>query len=350
MALVHHSGGLEPDAKKRKYELVPQLEKELVPLPGSADRKSGLLAPTMLLSGHEAEVFCMDFSPDGRHLVSGSHDKSLQVWNVYGECENFCQLKGHNNAILECRWNPEGKQVYSCSADMSCAIWDVEQGKRIKKLSGHSAIVNSINPSRRGQPLLVSGADDGTVKLWDLRIRRCVHTWEHQYQMLSVSFDDTAERVFAGSLDNEIYVFDMRKREELPSMVLSGHGDNVTGLAVSNNGNFLLSNSMDQSVRVWDIRSFFKGTTAERCTQVLSGATHNFEKNLLRVRWSHDDKYAAAGSADRMVNVWDMNTNKLAYKLPGHNGSVNEVVFHPKEPIIGSCSSDKTLYLGELGD
>ncbi len=48
--------------------------------------------------------------------------------------------------------------------------------------------------------------------------------------------------------------------------------------------------------------------------------------------------------------MWDMNTKKLAYKLPGHNGSVNEVVFHPKEPIIGSCSSDKTIYLGELGD
>ena len=36
------------------------------------------------------------------------------------------------------------------------------------------------------------------------------------------------------------------------------------------------------------------------------------------------------------------------YKLPGHSGSVNECVFHPKEPIIGSASSDKTVYLGEL--
>ena len=141
MALVQHTGNDGPDPKKRKFELVPALEKELVALPGSADRKSGLLAPTMLLSGHEAEVFCMDFSPDGRHLVSGGYDKTLQVWNVYGECENFCQLRGHTNAILECHWNPEGKQVYSCSADMSCAVFDIEAGKRVKKLSGHSAIV-----------------------------------------------------------------------------------------------------------------------------------------------------------------------------------------------------------------
>lgn len=35
-------------------------------------------------------------------------------------------------------------------------------------------------------------------------------------------------------------------------------------------------------------------------------------------------------------------------QLPGHKGSVNEAVFHPKEPIIGSASSDKNIYLGEI--
>jgi Prp8 binding protein len=38
----------------------------------------------------------------------------------------------------------------------------------------------------------------------------------------------------------------------------------------------------------------------------------------------------------------------MLYKLPGHNGSVNDVQFHPNEPIVGSASSDRTLFLGEL--
>lgn len=38
----------------------------------------------------------------------------------------------------------------------------------------------------------------------------------------------------------------------------------------------------------------------------------------------------------------------VLYKLPGHSGSVNEVAFHPKEPIVGSGSSEKTIFLGEL--
>ena len=55
-----------------------------------------------------------------------------------------------------------------------------------------------------------------------------------------------------------------------------------------------------------------------------------------------------AGSADRMVYIWDAGTRRLLYKLPGHTGSVNEAVFHPSEPIIGSAGSDKQIYLGEL--
>lgn len=56
-----------------------------------------------------------------------------------------------------------------------------------------------------------------------------------------------------------------------------------------------------------------------------------------------------AGSGDRFVYIWNVASRALMYKLPGHSGSVNECVFHPGvEPIIGSASSDKTIYLGEL--
>lgn len=58
----------------------------------------------------------------------------------------------------------------------------------------------------------------------------------------------------------------------------------------------------------------------------------------------------ASGSADRHVYIWDTTSRRILYKLPGHNGSVNDVDFSSKEPIIVSASSDKTLYLGEIED
>jgi len=264
-----------------------------------------------------------------------------------GECENYGVMRGHGNAVLEVHWKFDGSQIYTCSADKSVCVWDPDSGKRLKKLNGHTAIVNSMQTSRRGVPYLVSGGDDGTTKLWDLRVRRCVHTFEHQYQILAVSFDDSAERIFSGSLDNTVLVYDMRMRDADPE-VLEGHTDSITGIDVSKDGNFLASNGMDNTVRIWDVRPH--AGAKNRCLRVLRGATHNFEKNLLRVRWSAKDALLSAGSADQSVNIWDMRQLQLAYRLPGHGGSVNEVCFHPKEPIVASMSSDRQVYMGELAD
>jgi Prp8 binding protein len=85
-----------------------------------------------------------------------------------------------------------------------------------------------------------------------------------------------------------------------------------------------------------------------RCVKIFQGVQHNFEKNLLKCSWSPDGSKVSAGSADRCVYIWDTTTRNLLYKLPGHHGSVNEVDFHPTEPIIASGSSDKNIFLGEL--
>jgi len=71
---------------------------------------------------------------------------------------------------------------------------------------------------------------------------------------------------------------------------------------------------------------------------------------LIRASWSPKGDKICAGSGDRTVVVWDTQTAKLLYKLPGHKGTVNDVRFSPtEEPIIVSGSTDRNLVLGELG-
>lgn len=211
-------------------------------------------------------------------------------------------------------------------------------------MRGHTAFVNAVQGVRRGPPMLVSGGDDCTVKLWDSRRRFCAQSMDNEgYQVTAVCFNDTAEQVITGGIDNEIKVWDLRKKEVV--LRLQGHTDTVTGLKLSPCGSYVLSNAMDNTLRVWDVRPF---APPERCVNQITGHQHNFEKNLLRCAWSPDGAKVSCGSADRFVYVWDTQSSKIAYKLPGHNGSVNDVDFHPKEPIILSGSSDKTLYIGEI--
>ena len=59
------------------------------------------------------------------------------------------------------------------------------------------------------------------------------------------------------------------KRKNDVSFVLSGHTDTITSLRLSPDGSYLMSNAMDSSVRIWDVRPY---APQERCKKMLTGA------------------------------------------------------------------------------
>lgn len=337
----------DPPAKRARVQdqmtLYDSKDKQIVVADNTPERTSDLLAPTMLLTGHGAAIYTLEFDPSGQHLASGSFDRKIFLWDVFGECTNYMVLEGHKNAVLELHWNTDGNQIVSCSADKVVSVWDAEVGQRVKKLTGHTGIVNSCSIARRGPPLIASGSDDGAVKLWDARVKRCLDTFPNKYQVTAVCFSDATDQIFSGGLDNDIKIWDMRKLEVVT--VLEGHQDTITGLSLSPDGSYLLSNSMDNSLCKWDVRAFCEGS---RCTGVFKGSQHNAEKLLLSCSWSPDGSKVTAGSSDRMCNIWNVRSQQILYHLPGHHGSLNDSVFHPKQPIVGTCSSDKQIFLGEI--
>lgn len=239
--------------KRPRNELVVAAQSQQL-MPTGPPRSSSLEAPIMLLTGHEGEVYCCKFHPSGATLASAGFDRLILIWNVYGECENYATLKGHSGAVMELQYNTDGSLLFSASTDKTVCIWDAETGERVKRLKGHTSFVNSCYPARRGPQLVCTGSDDGTVKLWDIRKKAAVHTFQNTYQVLSVTFNDTSDQIMSGGIDNDIKVWDLRQNKMIYSM--QGHGDSVTGLSLSSEGSYLLSNSMDNSLRVWDVRPF----------------------------------------------------------------------------------------------
>ncbi|XP_063829235.1 U5 small nuclear ribonucleoprotein 40 kDa protein [Ostrinia nubilalis] len=330
-------------SKRTRHEISVVGTREKAVVTSAVPRTSSLYAPIMLLEGHQGEIFTAKFHPEGKHLASAGFDRQIFVWNVYGQCENVMVMKGHTGAVMELCFSPDGSHLYTCATDNTVAVWDVPTGVRIKKLKGHANFVNSVSGARRGPELLVSASDDNTIKLWDARKRNPIASFDNGYPVTSVLFNDTAEKIISGGVDNIIKVWDIRTNQI--SYKIKGHTDTITGMALSYDGSYLLSNSMDSTLRIWDVRPF---APSERCVKLMSGHQHNFEKNLLRCSWSHDGSKVAAGSSDRFLYVWDTTSRRVLYKLPGHNGSVNDVDFHRTEPIVMSASSDKQIYLGEI--
>ncbi len=73
-------------------------------------------------------------------------------------------------------------------------------------------------------------------------------------QIITVGFSDGADKIFTGGIDNDIKVWDLRKHEV--AMKLQGHTKTITSMQLSPDVSYLLTNSMDCTFRVWDMRPY----------------------------------------------------------------------------------------------
>ncbi|KAJ1970470.1 hypothetical protein H4R34_006048, partial [Dimargaris verticillata] len=296
------------------------------------------------LVGHEGEVLTCQFDHSGQYFASGSADRTVLLWKTYGECDNYGLLKGHAGAVLDVKWTPDSNFLYTTSADKTLALWDCVSGERLRRWHGHRGIVNCCarQPGLMGSGVIASGSNDGTARTWDSRQKSALSVIDRKYPITALAYSHAGDALYIGGLDNHITIWDLRKQAVVDTY--RGHTDTITGLAVHPQGTHLLSYAMDSTAHLWDARPYVPGA---RCTQVLTGAPAGFEKNLIKPAWSADGALVATGGGDRTVTLWQNRTGQILYKLPGHKGCVNQVHFHPHEPIVLSASSDRTLFLGE---
>lgn len=108
-----------------------------------------------------------------------------------------------------------------------------------------------------------------------------------------------------------------------------------------------MSNSFDETLRIWDVRPGVK--KADKLTKTMSGHSQGTEKTLMRGTWSRDGLYVGCGSIDRCVYIWDTATQKIAQRLGGHIGTVTQVSMGDNNQMASS-SNDKTIIVSQLPD
>ncbi len=113
---------------------------------------------------------------------------------------------------------------------------------------------------------------------------------------------------------------------------LSGHTSSLNGCAISPAGDFIVSASNDQTLKVWNAH-----TGEERLT--LRGHTHVVECCAI----SPAGDIVVSASADRTLKVWDAHTGEERLTLHGHTGEVSGCAISPAGDFIVSASEDQTL-------
>jgi WD40 repeat protein len=79
------------------------------------------------LEGHEGEITCMAFSPDGQRVASGSADATIRLWGACNGAQLTC-MRGHEGPVTSVAFSPDGQRIASGSVDKTVRTWDAAAG------------------------------------------------------------------------------------------------------------------------------------------------------------------------------------------------------------------------------
>ncbi|CAG2255121.1 FBXW7 [Mytilus edulis] len=184
-----------------------------------------------------------------------------------------------DNVILERNWHHGTYRTVDMKGNS--APW--------KEAVGVEAVIFDRN-------ILVSGSQDKTVKIWDIKTGRCAHTFEgHQGGVWCLSFF-TPNLILSGSHDGTIKIWNVKERKMARSIL--AHDGPIW--AMVRHGKILVSVSQDKTAKVWDI---------SRCLLLKTLTGHN--KPIFAVDMNEDGTLVITGSADRTVKIWDVETGEV---------------------------------------
>jgi WD40 repeat protein len=212
-------------------------------------------------TGHADFVHCLEFSPDGQRLASGSLDGTVRLWDretgtISGE------LTGGELGILAMAWSPDGTRLVTGTGDQRAPVWFQKTHGELKLWDAQSAeaictfpnVPSQVNcVAFAGERWILSGGFGGELLVWDVATGGLVRRLGAQTGPIrGLAILPDPWRVAAACHDGTARVWQIETGEELA--VTRGHRGAVSHVVWDAPSGRLVTGGWDGTIRLWDVR------------------------------------------------------------------------------------------------
>jgi WD40 repeat protein len=266
-------------------------------------------------------VTTVDFSNDGRLVLSAGEDGKATVWRV-ADGEALASMR-HGSAI-RAALSGDGQWVVTAGGDV-VRTWTA-RGRALRTVRHDDVTSVALSPSGR---FVATGSEDGSARVWNLRDGRLIRTLAgHTGPVVALQFSPEGTRVATASGDATARVWMLASGT---SRVLTGHQEALTSISWSRDGRRVVAPTIDGQVRSWWVRG--------------KGEDVGFRGHVSFVgdaRFSPDGRWIVTAGPSA-VGLFVAATGRRTYFLRGPTGNLTHAIFTANSRRIVASSNDGTV-------
>lgn len=255
------------------------------------------------LPGHP-DNFSDAFSYDGHWLITVDKAQAVRLWNMQRRSEQPVLLTGYENSIMSFTFSPDGRWLVAAS-EGTAPLWDMQNPDAeptILQGAAYDIPVFTFSPDGLW---LAADQDNFAVEndahVWDLRTLATDPIVLHGLDA-PILFTPDSHFLVADAGDNTVHILELQNLNAAP-LILTGHEQWITTMAVSPDGRWLAAGSVDHSIRLWDIQQALQNPSA---TSIVLRGHEGTVFGIHDLTFSSNGHWLLSYSSDRVPRLWDM--------------------------------------------